>query len=42
MLQKMVNYIMARALHFRQFQTVLGKVKAQYNTLLTYITMCGG
>ena len=33
---KMVNYIMARALNSRQFQTLLGEVQAQYNTLLMY------
>ena len=33
---KMVNCIMVRALHLRQFQTLLGEIKAQYNTLLMY------
>ena len=33
---KMVNYIMTRALNFRQFQALLHEVKAQYNTLLMY------
>lgn len=33
---KMVNYIMARALNFRQFQALLDEVQAQYNTLLMY------
>ncbi|XP_076324223.1 general transcription factor II-I repeat domain-containing protein 2A-like [Tachypleus tridentatus] len=33
---KMVNYIMTRALHFRQFQTLLDEVQAQYSTLIMY------
>lgn len=33
---KMVNYIMTRALNFRQFQALLDEVQAQYNTLLMY------
>lgn len=33
---KMVNFIMARALNFRQFQALLDEVQAQYNTLLMY------
>ncbi|KAM4694271.1 general transcription factor II-I repeat domain-containing protein 2A-like [Discoglossus pictus] len=33
---KMVNFIMARALNFRQFQALLDEVHAQYNTLLMY------
>ena len=31
---KIVNYIIARALNFRQFQALLGEVKAKYDTLL--------
>ncbi|KAM5138157.1 general transcription factor II-I repeat domain-containing protein 2A-like [Mantella aurantiaca] len=33
---KMVNYIMAHALNFRQFQALLEEVQAQYNCLLMY------
>ncbi|XP_072006342.1 general transcription factor II-I repeat domain-containing protein 2-like [Engystomops pustulosus] len=33
---KMVNFIMARALNFRQFQALLDEVQAQYNCLLMY------
>ena len=33
---KIVNYIIARALNFRQFQALLGEVKAKYDTLLMY------
>nr|DBA15625.1 TPA: hypothetical protein GDO54_004814 [Pyxicephalus adspersus] len=33
---KMVNYIMARALNFRQFQALREEVQAQYNCLLMY------
>ena len=32
---KIVNYIIARALNFRQFQALLGEVKAKYDILLT-------
>ncbi|MBN3287199.1 GTD2A protein, partial [Polyodon spathula] len=33
---KIVNYIMARALNFRQFQMLLDEVQSQYSTLLMY------
>ncbi|XP_071969601.1 general transcription factor II-I repeat domain-containing protein 2-like [Engystomops pustulosus] len=33
---KMVNFIMARALNFRQFQALLDEVQAQYNCLPMY------
>ncbi|XP_013358565.1 PREDICTED: general transcription factor II-I repeat domain-containing protein 2A-like isoform X1 [Chinchilla lanigera] len=33
---KMVNYIMARARNFRQFQALLDEVQTQYNALLMY------
>ena len=33
---KIVNYIIACALNFRQFQALLGEVKAKYDTLLMY------